>query len=85
MNLDNRNGRTPLGAVGLRGGLLSSFALAATLWIVFGSAKNSTLDTFVRQHIILFRRVLFVVLFGSVVTFLLSLFSHGRQRGFGGN
>ena len=83
MSLDNRSGRTIAGAIGLYGGLLSSIAVAATLWIVFAPAKNSTLDIFVAHHTILFRQVLWVVFFGSVITFLCSLFGQGRQRGLG--
>ena len=83
MNLDDVDERTVAGSVSLYGGLLSLILIAGTLLIVFGPAKDSMLDQFVVRHITLFRRALWSVFFGSIITLLCSLRGKGRQRGFG--
>ncbi len=83
MNLDDIDERTVAGSIGLYGGVLSLIFIAGTLLNVFGPAKDSMLDQFVVHHITLFRRALWSVFFGSIITLLCSLCGKGRQRGLG--
>jgi hypothetical protein len=83
MNLDDIDERSIAGFVGFYGGLLGLILIVGTLLIVFGPAKDSMPDEFVRHQITLFRRALWSVFFGSIITLLCSLYGKGRQRGFG--
>jgi uncharacterized membrane protein len=83
VNLDDIDERTVAGSIGFYGGLLGLILVVGTLLIVFGPAKNSMLDQFVVRHITLFRRALWSVFFGSIITLLCSFRGKGRQRGFG--
>jgi len=83
MNIDAQDEKTTAGTIGFYGSLLGSILLAGALLIVFAPLKDSTLDKFVIQHITLFKRVVFAVLFGSLITLICSFYGEGRQRGFG--
>jgi hypothetical protein len=83
VKLDFLDKRTTFGAIGFSAALLSFAWIAVTLLLVFGPTHGSRLDQFFIEHVSWFRGMLWAVFFGSIITFLNSLFGNGWQRGFG--
>jgi len=83
MNIDAQDEKTTAGTIGFYGSLLGSILLVGTLSTIFGPSKDSTLDRFVIQHITLFKRIVWAIFFGSIISLICSFYGEGRQRGFG--